>query len=394
MKLNFKALVILCCLQGILAMPVLASDLSKIQHKIKQQQDKIYQKQRQRNTLQSQLKHQEKEMSKVTKALESTQESLVSIRQTISKTEQQIEQLEIQEKKQKDRLKEQLDSAYRSGINPTVIEKLLSKEAKSADRIAQYYEHMNKARIELIQDIRHTQDKLVKQRDLLKQQIADKNSQISEQKKQKQQLEEITSQRKKTISSINKTIKKDSTRLALLKENAKALQNSIQNANQKAKDREERQIAKLEAEKEQAGKGKLTHKEIENVRAGSGLGKARRQYKMPVRGKIVQRFNPAKTWKGIVIKAPTGRSVQVIMSGRVVLATWLQGYGNVVVVDHGRNFSSVYGYNSDILVRENDRVAKGQVIAKVGNSGGQEHSGLYFGITYKGQARNPLRWVK
>ncbi len=221
MKLNFKALVILCCLQGMLAMPVLASDLSKIQHKIKQQQDKIYQKKRQRNTLQSQLKHQEKEMSKVTKALESTQESLVFIRQTISKTEQQIEQLEIQEKKQKERLKEQLDSAYRSGINPTVIEKLLSKEAKSADRIAQYYEHMNKARIELIQDIRHTQDKLVKQRDLLKQQIADKNSQISEQKKQKQQLEEITSQRKKTISSINKTIKKDSTRLALLKENAK-----------------------------------------------------------------------------------------------------------------------------------------------------------------------------
>ncbi len=375
-------------------MPAFGSDLSKIQYKIKQQQDKIYQKKRERNTLQSQLKYQEVEMVNITKALINTQESLASIRQTIAKTEQQIEQLEAQEKKQKECLKEQLDSAYRSGINPTVIEKLLSKEAKSADRIAQYYEHMNKARIELIQDIRHTQSKLVKQRDLLKRQITDKNNQISEQKEQKDRLEKMAFQRKKTISLIDKTIRKDSTHLALLKENAEALQASIKNANKKAKERENLQIAKLKAEKEQAGKGKLTHKEIENVRAGNGLGRARRQYKMPVRGAIVQRFNPEKTWKGIIIKAPMGRDVKVITSGRVVLANWLPGYGNVVVVDHGKNFSSVYGYNSDILVQENDRVKKGDVIARVGNSGGQNRSGLYFGITYKGKAKNPLRWIK
>ncbi|MDG6882697.1 murein hydrolase activator EnvC [Phocoenobacter uteri] len=381
-------------LQGLFTQPLVASDLSSIRHKIRQQQDKIYKQRQQRNELQSQLKNQEKAMGEVIKALHNTKKSLTEIRQTIKKTELQIEQLEKQEQKQKARLREQLDSAYRSGINPSVIEKLLSKEAKEADRMAQYYEHMNQARIDLINDIRHTQQKLTKQRDLLAKQISDKMSQISEQTSQKQQLEKITSERKQTIFSINKTLKKDSNHLEILKENAKSLQESIANANQEAQRREERELAKLKAEKEQQGKGQLTNQEIEQVRAGSGLGKARRQYAMPTHGKIIQKFDPEHSWKGIVIKASTGDNVRAITSGRVVLANWLPGYGNVVVIDHGKNYSSIYGYNSDILVKENDKVGKGMIIAKVGNSGGQSHSGLYFGITYKGQAKNPLRWVK
>ncbi|MDP8099660.1 murein hydrolase activator EnvC [Pasteurella atlantica] len=396
MKLLHLYKIVIVILLGNLCLfrPVVASDLSKIQHKIKKQQDKIYLQRKKRNELQATLKKQELKISEVSQQLQKTEATLVELKQIIRKTEQQIEQLEKQENKQKDRLREQLDSAYRSGIHPSAFKRLLSKEAKDADRMAKYYEHMNQARIELIEDIRHTQSKLIEQRNFLEKQKEENIAQLTEQKSQKNKLERVTSQREKTISSINEMIEKDKTQLITLKKNAKALQDKIAKANREAKQRENREIAELKIQKERSGKGTLTQAEIQKVRAGNGLGVARKQYQQPVKGRIIQHFNPSQSWKGIVIKASAGQNVTAIASGRVILSDWLQGYGNVVFIDHGKGYSSIYGYNNSVLVKRGDRVVKGEVIAKVGNSGGQIQSGLYFGITYKGQAKNPLLWVK
>ncbi|MDP8162469.1 murein hydrolase activator EnvC [Pasteurella skyensis] len=396
MKFSFlcRVLMLSLCFCVVTVQPVMGNELSQIKQKIRKQQDKIYQQRKQRNALQAKLKKQELKMNVVIKQLQKTQDALEQIRHSIKKTEKQIVQLQKQEKVQKELLREQLDSAYRSGIHPSVIEKLFSKDAKEADRMSKYYQHMNQARIDLIQDIRKTQNKLTQQQELLEAQQKTKLTQLSAQQVQKKELQQVTSQRAKTISSINKMIEKDKTQLVRLKRNAKALQDKIAKARRDARNQENQELAKLEAKKEQQGKGKLTQAEIQQVRAGNGLGSARKQYAKPVRGRIIQYFNPEQSWKGVVISAATGKNVKAIAAGRVILSDWLQGYGNVVFIDHGKDFTSIYGYNSMVLVQKGDRVKAGEVIAKVGSSGGQNQSGLYFGITYKGLAKNPLRWVK
>jgi septal ring factor EnvC (AmiA/AmiB activator) len=78
----------------------------------------------------------------------------------------------------------------------------------------------------------------------------------------------------------------------------------------------------------------------------------------------------------------------------VVHADWIRGWGNMLIVDHGGEYWSVYGNNSALLKRVNDMVRPGEVIASAGNTGGNEESGLYFELRYRGKVFDPASWVK
>lgn len=375
---------------------VVANDLSQIQQKIQQQQSKINEQKKKRDSLQSTLKNQEIEMGKVLNNLKQTEMILAETRQAIKRTEQEIKRLEKQEKEQKEKLKEQLDSAYRSGIHPSVLERLLSEEAKNADRMGAYYEHINQVRIDAIYDLRRTQAELKARRDELQGQQKGQQTQLSEQKKQEKDLQKVKNERESTIRSIDKTLEKEQSRLDVLKANENALRNQLAKASSEAAQQEKQEIAKLEQKTNTQEKRKATEQEKQQVRAGSGLGSGK--YAMPVSGKIVNRFGSTQMgelkWNGIVIQAGAGTAVKAIAAGRVILADWLQGYGQVVVVDHGNGDMSLYGYNQSVSVRKGTRVQAGQTIASVGNSGGQSRSALYFEIRRKGVAVNPLKWVQ
>ncbi|MCC2597714.1 peptidoglycan DD-metalloendopeptidase family protein [Pusillimonas sp. MFBS29] len=99
-------------------------------------------------------------------------------------------------------------------------------------------------------------------------------------------------------------------------------------------------------------------------------------------------------WRGIVLQAPEGRAIRAIAGGRVVYASWLSGFGNIMIVDHGAKYLSVYAYNQSLLKRVGDIVAEGDTIATVGATGGQVESGLYFEIRHQGVPVNPLLWLK
>lgn len=373
-----------------------ANDLSQIQQKIQQQQSKINEQKKKRDSLQSTLKNQEIEMGKVLNNLKQTEMTLAETRQAIKRTEQEISRLEKQEKEQKEKLKEQLDSAYRSGIHPSVLERLLSEDAKNADRMGAYYEHINQVRIDAIYDLRRTQAELKARRDELQGQQKGQQTQLSEQKKQEKDLQKVKNERESTIRSIDKTLEKEQSRLDVLKANENALRNQLAKASSEAAQQEKQEIAKLERKTNTQEKRKATEQEKQQVRAGSGLGSGK--YAMPVSGKIVNRFGSTQMgelkWNGIVIQAGAGTAVKAIAAGRVILADWLQGYGQVVVVDHGNGDMSLYGYNQSVSVRKGARVQAGQTIASVGNSGGQSRSALYFEIRRKGVAVNPLKWVQ
>ena len=94
-----------------------------------------------------------------------------------------------------------------------------------------------------------------------------------------------------------------------------------------------------------------------------------------------------------MILAPEGTEVKSVAAGQVVYADWLRGFGNLLVVDHGDGFLSVYGNNQSLLRETGDTVRPGEAVATVGSSGGNPESGLYFELRYQGQAFDPLRWV-
>jgi septal ring factor EnvC (AmiA/AmiB activator) len=77
----------------------------------------------------------------------------------------------------------------------------------------------------------------------------------------------------------------------------------------------------------------------------------------------------------------------------VVFSDWLRGFGNLLVIDHGDDFLSVYGNNESLLVAVGASVKDGESVATVGNSGGNPDSGLYFELRHRGQPFDPLKWT-
>ena len=122
------------------------------------------------------------------------------------------------------------------------------------------------------------------------------------------------------------------------------------------------------------------------------------QLRLPVRGELTHRFGSPRaesggTWKGLFIRASEGSEVKAPAPGRVVYADWLRGFGNLLIVDHGDTWLSVYGNNQSLLRRAGDSVKTGDTLATVGSSGSVTESGLYFELRQQGRAIDPMTWV-
>lgn len=118
----------------------------------------------------------------------------------------------------------------------------------------------------------------------------------------------------------------------------------------------------------------------------------------PVAGTLLHDFGQPRAssqlrWNGVVLGAPRGREVRSVYHGRVAFADWLAGLGLLVIVDHGGGFMTLYGYNETILKNAGDWVAPGDVIATVGDSGGQSQASLYFELRRGAQPLDPRDWV-
>ncbi len=126
---------------------------------------------------------------------------------------------------------------------------------------------------------------------------------------------------------------------------------------------------------------------------------------LPVQGQVGSRYGAARlgedgrpqagapAWKGLFIRAEPGSPVHAIAAGRVVFADWLRGFGNLLILDHGEGFLSVYANNESLLHGVGDDVAVDEVIASVGSTGGNAQSGLYFEMRYQGHPFDPLGWA-
>jgi septal ring factor EnvC (AmiA/AmiB activator) len=117
----------------------------------------------------------------------------------------------------------------------------------------------------------------------------------------------------------------------------------------------------------------------------------------PVSGRVAAGFGSRRTgsavWQGILFSAPEGAEVSACAAGRVVFSDWLRGYGNLLIIDHGGTYMSVYANNESVLKNVGDKVAAGETISTVGTSGASDEPGLYFEIRYKGKPINPQPWL-
>jgi septal ring factor EnvC (AmiA/AmiB activator) len=118
----------------------------------------------------------------------------------------------------------------------------------------------------------------------------------------------------------------------------------------------------------------------------------------PVRGELSNRFGSPRSdsgvlWKGLFILAKAGQEVKAVAAGRVVFSDWLRGFGNLLIVDHGDGYMSLYGNNETLYAQVGTAVTGGDTIAAVGNSGGNSESGLYFELRHQGKPFDPLAWI-
>jgi septal ring factor EnvC (AmiA/AmiB activator) len=121
--------------------------------------------------------------------------------------------------------------------------------------------------------------------------------------------------------------------------------------------------------------------------------------RLPVRGELAQRFGAPRgaagtEAKGVFIRAPQGQPVRAIAPGQVVYADWMRGFGNLLILDHGESYLSIYANNESLLKQLGDAVGPGEPIATTGSSGGNEETGLYFEMRHLGRPFDPLSWVK
>lgn len=120
---------------------------------------------------------------------------------------------------------------------------------------------------------------------------------------------------------------------------------------------------------------------------------------LPLRGRALARFGQPRAdgllrWDGLLLEAPAGAEVRAVRGGRVAYADWLPGMGLLLVVDHGKGFMSLYGHNEHLLKSVGDTVAQGEVISRVGDSGGESQPGLYFEVRRNGRPVDPGEWVR
>ncbi len=133
-----------------------------------------------------------------------------------------------------------------------------------------------------------------------------------------------------------------------------------------------------------------------------GLGTLRGQLPWPTDGRVVAgfgrqvhpRFGTETFRRGVDIEADEGASIRAVYAGTVLYRGWLKGYGNLIILDHGTGYYTLYAHASELLVAEGDRVKAGQGIARVGETGSLEGPRLYFEVRYQGRPEDPEQWLR
>ena len=274
---------------------------------------------------------------------------------------------------QREHLQEQINAAYILGKRSRLKLILNQEDPARTSRMMVYYGYLNQARVERLQAVKVSLEKLKALQILEKAHLEEFQSLVVEQTQERERLEKNLSQRQHLLKFLVMDEHEKLQALVLLKVDEKRLQQLFSEI-QESMDDFPYELNIAQEFSEQRGR----------------LG-------WPVSGPVIKTFGArrsASRWDGIVISAEEGVEVKSVSRGRVVFSDWLRGYGLMIIVDHGKDFMTLYAFNQSLYKEVGDWVDVGDVIATVGKSGGRNTAGLYFGIRDQGKSLNPEHWLQ
>ncbi|MFQ5737026.1 MAG: murein hydrolase activator EnvC family protein [Thermodesulfobacteriota bacterium] len=209
---------------------------------------------------------------------------------------------------------------------------------------------------------------------------------------------------KRALKGLQAELAKDRAKAVAGKREAQRLarrKSAVLRGVQREKGRREKAVSELEQAARELGDliGNLRKEGAGS--SGSGFAAMKGRLRMPVPGKVVSlygkvthpKFRTITFNNGIVIEARVGRPVKSVYDGRVAYVGWLKGYGQVMIIDHGGGFYTLFAYLSEVLKKRGEKVEKGSEVALVGDTGPLASGGLYFEIRQKGVPRDPMAWL-
>ncbi len=263
---------------------------------------------------------------------------------------------------------------------------LLNREnPNQISRQLHYFGYVSRARAELIDELRAGLARV----QALAQETAEQAGEIdaiaAEQTAQKRRLEGERQSRAQVLARFAREVRDQQRDIGTLKRNENRLAKLVESLG--------RLVTRPRASP------RLRNERLPDAStAGSPFEELKGRLALPVRGELGNRFGSPRsdgglTWKGLFIAARVGEEVKAIANGRVVFADWLRGFGNLLIIDHGAAYMSLYGNNETLYKRVGDEIRGGETVAAVGNTGGNSDSGLYFELRYQGKPLDPLTWV-
>lgn len=282
----------------------------------------------------------------------------------------QVRQSELDE--ESGQLAAQVRAAYTSGSQERIKLLLNQQDPATAGRMMVYYQFLSDYRGDNIEKVKGIIDELA----TLHQKAADEDNRLAG----------LARAKYAEFVELNKGQERRQELLVALKSKMQQEGNEIEHLAAEEKD-----LARLIAELTSI----LSDYPIRSEEPFSAL---KGQLTWPIAGRLLHDFGQPRAsghlkWNGVVLAAPRGREVRAVYHGRVVFADWLAGMGLLVIVDHGEGFMTLYGYNETTLKSAGEWVAPGDVIATVGNSGGQQQASLYFEIRQGTRPINPRTWI-
>jgi septal ring factor EnvC (AmiA/AmiB activator) len=278
---------------------------------------------------------------------------------------------------------------YRQYVNgqPEVLRLILNRQdPNETARQFHYLGYVSRARADLIAGLRRDLEEL----DELGRRTQRKGAELrvleAQEAADKRRLERDKEARRSVLQKVSSEISQQRKQISTLKRNEQRLAGLIE--------RLARESARRKSRSTIASRALPDPKPTD-----SAFGRLKGKLRLPVVGELTNRFGGPRedsglSWKGLFITAPAGREVRAIAPGRVVYSDWLRGFGNLMIVDHGDGYMSLYGNNEALLKQVGEETRSGDTIAAVGNSGGNPDSGLYFELRYQGRPFDPLPWVK
>ncbi|MDR2874418.1 MAG: peptidoglycan DD-metalloendopeptidase family protein [Methylobacillus sp.] len=346
------------------------------------------------------LKESERAISESDRKLHEIGKQQTENRQTLQAQQKKLSALNTTLAAQRKMLGAQFHRQYVHGQRGYLQILLSGEDPNALARDLHYFSYLAHARADNIAALRENQREVAELNKKTAATLAEIDTLKGDQEKQRKQLESEKRDRKQVLQKLAGKIQTERGEINKLRRDEKRLTDLVERlarivpSKPKKKTAPDTTDTTSRAPTTPVGKNDaLPNRSV----AGTAFAALKGKLNLPVRGDITNKFGAAREesgvlWKGLFIRAGEGTQVKAIASGTVVFADWLRGFGNLLIIDHGDGFMSLYGNNQSLLKNVGDEVSPGDNIASVGSSGGNAEPGLYFEMRHQSKPFDPLAW--